>query len=86
MANVKVFNMQGAAVGEIALSDEAQEFNLYFRVLAPERDVYIYSSTEGKQLTNRKTIKVNPGEMEHVLVKTAQLSAGEIVVDVKKEG
>jgi len=71
---------------KIALSDEEQEFNLYFRVLAPERDVYIYSSTEGKQLTKRKTIKVNPGEMEHVLVKTAQLSAGEIVVDVKKEG
>ena len=71
---------------KIALSDEAQEFNLYFRVLAPERDVYIYSSTEGKQLSKRKTIKVNPGEMEHVLVKTAELSGGEITVDVKKEG
>jgi len=71
---------------KIALAEDSQDVNLYFRVLTPERNVTISTSSNGTKLSSRKTVKVNPGEMEHVTVKTSDLSVGEVTVDVGLEG
>ncbi len=69
----------------IRLTGEDQEIQLYFRVSAPDKKVRIVASCGGKELTNKKAIRVNPGEMEHIGVNTADLTAGELVIDLVKE-
>ncbi len=72
---------------EIALTDESEEVALYFRVLQPERNVRISVHAEGRELASRKAIKVNPGEIEQISVKTDDLSDGaKITLEVVKEG
>lgn len=68
----------------IAVSDGEGEVTLFFRVLAPKKNVVIEANCNGKQLYSRKSIKVNPGEMEHITLKMNDLSAGKLTVDVKE--
>lgn len=69
----------------IDLTDKKTEVNLYFRVSAPDEKVKISVCCNGKELVKKKAIKVNPGEMEHMKVNTADLSGGKLVIDVAKE-
>ena len=69
----------------IALSDEAEKVTLYFRVLSPERDVTLRVRCGDKVLAQKKEFRVNPGEMNSIVVDTSDVSGGEIVVEAVKE-
>ena len=66
---------------KIALSDEADKVNLYFRVLAPKRDVTLRVKCGDTVLAQKKEFRVNPGEMNSIAVNTADVTGGEIVVE-----
>ena len=70
---------------KIALSDEAEKVTLYFRVLAPERDVTLRVKCGDAILAQKKEFRVNPGEMNSITVNTADIIGGEIVAEVVKE-
>ena len=55
--------------------------NLYFRVLAPKKNVVIIARDKDNILFKRNAIKVNPGEIEKVTVKTKDIS--ELIIEVK---
>ncbi len=59
-----------------------EEVSLYFRVLAPKKDVVIIARDGENVLYKRKAIKVNPGEIEKVTVNTSGIK--ELVVEVKE--
>ena len=61
---------------------DAGKVSLYFRVLAPQKDVVIVARDGDKVLSKRKAIKVNPGEIEKVTVDTAGIE--NLVVEVKE--
>lgn len=69
----------------ISLPEQDTEIKLYFRVCSPESHVRVIVSCNGKQLKSKKTIKVNPGEMEHISLMSNELSEGNVVIDVVKE-
>lgn len=86
----EVTTIQGANVRyicpqHIALPEKESEIKLHFRVSIPDEKVRINVSCNGKQLKTRKVIKVNPGEMEHFNLKSTELTAGSLVIDVLKE-
>lgn len=56
--------------------------SLYFRVLAPKKDVVIIARDGDKVLSKRKAIKVNPGEIEKVTIDSDGLSS--LIVEVKE--
>ena len=58
------------------------EVSLYFRVLAPKKDVVIIARDGENVLYKRKAIKVNPGEIEKVTVNTSVIK--ELIVEVKE--
>ena len=68
----------------ISLSDETQKVNLYFRVLAPEMGVKLVAKCGDKVITQKKEIKVNPGEMNCISVDTSEID-GELTIEVIKE-
>jgi NADH dehydrogenase FAD-containing subunit len=59
-----------------------EEVSLYFRVLAPKKDVVIIARDGENILYKRKAIKVNPGEIEKVTVNTSGIK--ELIVEVKE--
>jgi hypothetical protein len=67
------------------LGGEDQEITLYFRVSAPQSKVRICAKLEGRELCSKKVIKVNPGEMEQLTVKSKDLRPGNIVINVEGE-
>ncbi len=69
----------------IALPEQDTEITLYFRVSAPDANMRINVSCNGKPLQSKKAVKVNPGEMLHVKLKSSELSEGNVVIDVVKE-
>lgn len=64
----------------IDLTEEDAEVTLYFRVLSPDHKVRISAKSGGTEIAFRPVVKVNPGEMEHITVKTSQLQ-GDLVID-----
>ena len=70
---------------KIALSGEEKEVVLYFRVNMPDANVLISLSCNGKELKRKKVVKVNPGEMEFIKIRTLDLSPGSLTIDVIKE-
>ncbi len=75
-------NVRYVCPQKIALSDEAEKVNLYFRVLAPQRDVTLRVKCGDTVLAQKKEFRVNPGEMNSIAVNTADVTGGEIVVEV----
>ena len=69
----------------IDLPPQPMDIALYFRVLAPEKQTRITAVCNGKTVFNKKAIKVNPGEMEHVSVRSENLNEGDMTVCVSKE-
>lgn len=70
---------------KIDLNGEDTAVSLYFRVGAPDEKVRISVSCNGKELANRRAVKVNPGEIERMKVRTADLTQGNLVIHVAKE-
>lgn len=57
---------------------------LFFRVLAPDKQVRIVARSGDRELASRKALRVNPGEMEHIQISAKDLSE-DVVVEIQKE-
>ena len=69
----------------IDLGSTDGDITLYFRISAPEVKVKISAVLGNQELCTRKAIKVNPGEMERLTVRGADLKAGNLTVNVTGE-
>ena len=77
--NVRYLCPQRVKIGE-----ENETVRLFFRVLHPELDVVICVKSGDKVLSEKKAKRVNPGEMCHVEVKTAEITGDDVMVEVVK--
>lgn len=77
--NVRYLCPQRVKIGE-----ENEPVRLFFRVLHPELDVVIRVKSGDKVLSEKKAKRVNPGEMCHVEVKTAEITGDDVTVEVVK--
>ena len=71
---------------KIDINCEDSEISLYFRVSTPDEKVRISLQNGGRELAKKKAIKVNPGEIECMKVRTSELVGGNLVINVAKEG
>ena len=69
----------------IHLSRENETVRLNFRVKAPARDVVLTAVSGGREIARRKERRVNPGEMCHIDVKTAEITGDTLTVRVVSE-
>ena len=69
----------------IDLGGGEKEITLYFRASAPQSKVRISANIGNKELCGRKAVKVNPGEMEHLTIKTDDLQPGNLMINIVKE-
>lgn len=70
----------------IRAGGESESVSLYFRVLHPEQNVKLIARCGSKVVAEQKEFRVNPGEMNRIVVDTALLEGEEITVEVMKEG
>ena len=77
--NVRYLCPQRVKIGE-----ENETVRLFFRVLHPELDVVLRVKSGDKVLSEKKAKRVNPGEMCHVEVKTAEITGDDVMVEVVK--
>ena len=77
--NVRYLCPQRVKIGE-----ENETVRLFFRVLHPELDVVIRVKSGDKVLSEKRAKRVNPGEMCHVEVKTAEITGDDVTVEVVK--
>ena len=77
--NVRYLCPQRVKIGE-----ENETVRLFVRVLHPELDVVIRVKSGDKVLSEKKAKRVNPGEMCHVEVKTAEITGDDVTVEVVK--
>ena len=70
----------------LSVSDQDSGARLYFRVTEPEIGARVKVSTEFGVLSTRKTVKVNPGEMEYADVNLSELAGDKVFIDVVQEG
>lgn len=77
--NVRYLCPQRVKIGE-----ENETVRLFFRVLHPKLDVVIRVKSGDKVLSEKKAKRVNPGEMCHVEVKTAEITGDDVTVEVVK--
>ena len=54
-------------------------------MLQPQLGVRLVARCGDEVIVQSKEFRVNPGEMNHIVVDTAKLSGGEVTVDVVKE-
>lgn len=88
-ANRKVPSVTGENVRylcpqRVKIGEENETVRLFFRVLHPELDVVIRVKSGDKVLSEKKAKRVNPGEMCHVEVKTAEITGDDVMVEVVK--
>jgi pyruvate/2-oxoglutarate dehydrogenase complex dihydrolipoamide dehydrogenase (E3) component len=69
---------------KIAVSDEAEDVTIYFRVKQPQKETTLKVSCEEGLLFEKRLPRVNPGEMQHIGVSTASLSGKTLTVDAEK--
>lgn len=70
----------------VVKSSEDEKIHLYFRVLTPETNVKLVAKCGDTVVAECKEFRVNPGEMNHVVIESKKLSGDSITVDVVKEG
>jgi NADPH-dependent 2,4-dienoyl-CoA reductase/sulfur reductase-like enzyme len=70
---------------ELRIDNEDRDINLYFRVAAPDTGVRLRARLGDRELCSRKTVKVNPGEMEYLRVKGKDLIPGKLIIEAVKE-
>ena len=88
-ANRKVPSVTGENVRylcpqRVKIGEENETVRLFFRVLHPELDVVIRVKSGDKVLSEKRAKRVNPGEMCHVEVKTAEITGDDVTVEVVK--
>ena len=71
---------------KIQVTSAHQKVRLYFRVLEPELDVTLVARCGDQVIASQKEFRVNPGEMNHIIVDTEKLTGGTVTVEVQKEG
>lgn len=76
-ANVRYLCPHRVRVGE-----EDETVRLFFRVTAPAKNVALVAKSGDKILSRKKELRVNPGEMCHVDIKTSGITGDEITVEV----
>lgn len=69
----------------IQAGGESEKVSLYFRVLQPELGVKLVAKCGDTVIFQQKEFRVNPGEMNHVVVDTAKLTGDTVTVEVIKE-
>ena len=70
---------------QIDVTGESESVGLYFRVLQPQLGVKLVARCGDEVIAQSKEFRVNPGEMDHIVVDTAKLSGGAVTVEVVKE-
>lgn len=68
----------------IRIPEQNEEVTLFFRVLAPDMDVAIAAKSGDKQIAFKKVKRINPGEMQSIKVRTADIKDGSLIVEVVK--
>ncbi|MFR6118731.1 MAG: hypothetical protein ACLUI9_05630 [[Clostridium] scindens] len=79
--------MRYLAPQKISSGNVRGNVKLYFRVLAPEKDVTVIARLNEEEVYRKKKKFVNPGEIESVEIKEEFLKkceAGQITVEVRK--
>ncbi len=69
----------------ITPTGENADITLYFRVTEPAAKVKIQARQGTNILAVRKVSRVNPGEMESLVLKADSLAAGELIIEIIKE-
>lgn len=70
---------------KIQKAESGEKVSLYFRVLNPELGVKLMARCGDEIIAQKKAFRVNPGEMDHIVVDTAKLTTDTITVEVVKE-
>lgn len=65
---------------KVAVEDET--VRLFFRVAAPDKNVVLVAKSGDNILSRKKELRVNPGEMCHVDVKTSEITGDDVTVEV----
>jgi len=65
-------------------SEKNAKVTLYFRVRTPETNVRLRAVSGSKVISETKEFRVNPGEMNHIVIDTADIS-GDVSVEVVRE-
>ena len=71
---------------QIRMDGEGEKVALYFRVLRPENGVALVARCGDQEIARHKEFRVNPGEMNHIVIDTAKVTGDDITVEVVKEG
>lgn len=82
---VKGSNVRYICPHNIAVPCEEDKVCLFFRVLTPQHDVKITASSGGSIIASKKAVKVNPGEIEHIVVSSSDICNDGVIIDVVKE-
>lgn len=70
---------------QIVNAEDGGEINLYFRVAGPEEKVRILVKSGDKVIVQKKALRVNPGEMEHMRFDAKEITSPDLTVEVMKE-
>ena len=70
---------------KIQKTESSEKVSLYFRVLNPELGVKLVARCGDEVIAQKKEFRVNPGEMNHIVVDNAKLTGDSIIIDVVKE-
>lgn len=76
-------NIRYTCPQKIAICKEIEDINIYFRVISPVLNAQIRVLYNDKQIYQKKLIKVNPGEMEILTLKTDIINKlqGDIIIE-----
>ena len=70
---------------KIDVSAENETVSLWFRVLQPQLGVKLVATCGDEIIAQQKEFRVNPGEMNHIVLETAKLTGDTVTVQVVKE-
>lgn len=79
-------NVRYVCPQKIAKSAEDETVSMYLRVLSPDTNVTLGVYDGDRLIATKKEFRVNPGEMNHIRVNTADITGDTIKVTVLKEG
>jgi len=70
---------------QLHVGSENETVSLYFRVLQPELKVRLVARCGETVIASHKEFRVNPGEMNHIVIETGKLTGDSVTVEVVKE-
>jgi NADPH-dependent 2,4-dienoyl-CoA reductase/sulfur reductase-like enzyme len=78
-------NVRYVCPQRISLDEDKSDVTVFFRASAPKKSVVISAMCDGRVLVSRKAFKVNPGEMEKLIISPDSLKDGQkVVVHIKE--